>query len=78
MTKFKGFWPAIASRSWPFVLIFFIVLLFFYPVFKGYIPFSGDLLVNTNPYSASGFLGFAPGGFPNKAQGTDIVNEIYP
>lgn len=65
-------------KFWPFILIGIIVLFFFFPVFKGEIPFPGDLLVNTNPYSAQSFLGYAPGGYPNKAQGPDVITEIYP
>ncbi len=65
-------------RFWPFVLIVITVLLFFYPIFKGQIPFPGDLLINTNPYRAESFLGYAPGGYPNKAQGPDVITEIYP
>ena len=70
MNKIKSFWPLI--------LIGFIVLLFFYPIFKGNIPFPGDLLVNSNPYSTQSFLGYNPGGYPNKAQGSDVITEIYP
>jgi flagellar biosynthesis protein FliP len=65
-------------RFWPFILITIVVLVFFYPIFKGQIPFPGDLLVNTNPYRAQSFLGFAPNGYPNKAQGQDVISEIYP
>lgn len=66
------------KRFWPYLLIGFIVLLFFWPIFKGYIPFPGDLLVGQNPYSAESYLGFNPGSYPNKAQGPDVINEIYP
>jgi hypothetical protein len=65
-------------RFWPFILITVVVLVFFYPIFKGQIPFPGDLLVGTNPYKSQSFLGYAPGGYPNKAQGPDVVTEIYP
>ncbi|HUD09746.1 MAG TPA: YfhO family protein [Patescibacteria group bacterium] len=65
-------------RFWPFILITIVVLVFFYPILKGQIPFPGDLLVNTNPYRAQSFLGFAPNGYPNKAQGSDVITEIYP
>ena len=70
MSSLKGFWP--------FILIGVIVLLFFFPIFKGNIPFPGDLLVNENPYKAESFLGYNPGSYPNKAQGRDIITEIYP
>ncbi len=55
-----------------------IISVFFYPVFKGQIPFPGDLLVGTNPFNSSSFAGFAPGGVPNKAQGVDVIRELYP
>jgi len=70
MKWFKKFWPGL--------LIFVVVLIFFFPVFKGQIPFPGDLLINQNPYSAQSYLGFAPGAYPNKAQGPDVIYEIYP
>ncbi|MCL4418168.1 MAG: YfhO family protein, partial [Actinobacteria bacterium] len=70
MNKIKNFWPLI--------LIGIIVLLFFFPIFKGNMPFPGDLLVNSNPYSSQSFLGYNPGGYPNKAQGADVITEIYP
>lgn len=66
------------KKFWPFILIGFITLLFFWPIFKGYIPFPGDLLVNQNPYKSTSFLGFAAGGYPDKAQGMDVITEIYP
>ena len=66
------------KRFWPYIVIVFIVLLFFHPIFKGQIPFPGDLLASENPYKSESFLGYAPGGYPNKAQGPDITNEIYP
>ena len=66
------------QKFWTYLFIGFIVLFFFWPIFKGYIPFPGDLLVNQNPYKAQSYLGFAPGGYPNKAQGPDVINEIYP
>lgn len=66
------------KRSAPYFIIFAIVLFFFAPVFKGFIPFPGDLLINQNPYKTESFLGYAPSGFPNKAQGPDVINQIYP
>ena len=69
-------------KKWPFfVALFFLVvtLIFFYPIFKGYIPFPGDNLVgNYKPYSTYTILGFAPGGYPNKAQNFDILKLLYP
>lgn len=64
-----------------FLIITFIICIvsvFFYPIFKGDIPFPGDLLVGTNPYSSLSLNGFAPGGVPNKAQGPDVMRELFP
>lgn len=60
------------------IVLIFITSVFFYPVFKGQIPFPGDLLVGANPFSSSSFGGYAPGGVPNKAQGVDVIRELYP
>lgn len=57
----------------------FLSLFFFYPILKGQIPFPGDLLVgNYAPYTSYSYNGYAPGGVPNKAQGPDVIKEIYP
>ena len=41
------------------LLILGIVLVFFYPVFQGKVPFPGDLLVGQyNPYNALSLDGF--------------------
>jgi len=61
-----------------FFIIFGVVLLFFHQIFLGKIPFPGDLLVNENPYKTESFQGYNPGSFPNKAQGQDVITEIYP
>lgn len=63
---------------WPYFLILIVVFIFFFPVFKGYVPFPGDALVDENPYKTVSFLGYAPSGYPNKAQGADVAREIYP
>lgn len=56
-----------------------IVSVFFYPIFKGNMPFPGDLLAgSTNPYNSLILSGYAPGGVPNKAQGVDVIRELYP
>ncbi len=63
----------------PLILIGVIVLLFFFPIFKGNIPFPGDLLVGEySPYSSNSYFGIAPGGVPNKAQGFDIIRMTFP
>lgn len=61
-----------------FLLLLAVCLLFFWPIFKGFLPFPGDLLVNENPYRSLSITGFAPGGYPNKAQGMDVIAEMYP
>ena len=66
------------KNLWPYLLIVIVVFIFFYPVFKGKIPFPGDILINDNPYKTESYLGYAPGGYPNKAQGPDVTKEIYP
>jgi hypothetical protein len=63
------------------IAIVFIIItaIFFYPIFKGYIPFPGDLLVGEFvPYNSYSYLGFNPAGVPNKAQGIDVIRQLYP
>ncbi len=60
------------------VPLFVIVLIFFYPILKGMIPFPGDLLVGTPPYNSYSYLGYAPGGVPTKFQGLDVIRESFP
>lgn len=61
-------------------LIFITVsLLFFYPIFKGKIPFPGDLLVgNYSPYNTNSYSSYLPGGVPHKAQGPDVIRQLFP
>src|SRR3989344_4406242 len=60
-----------------FILI--VVLFFFQPIFKGQIPFPGDLLVGEYvPYNSNTYFGIAPGGVPNKGQGFDVLRMIFP
>ncbi len=66
------------KNLWPYFLILIVVFIFFFPVFRGKVPFPGDLLVSENPYKTESFLGYAPSGYPNKAQGPDVIKEIYP
>lgn len=61
-----------------YFLILFVILLFFNQVFFGKIPFPGDLLISENPYKAETFQGYNPGSYPNKAQGQDVITEMYP
>lgn len=61
-------------------LIFVIVsLVFFHPIFKGQVPFPGDLLVSSYaPYNTNVYDGYNPGAVPNKAQGPDVIRQIFP
>ncbi len=65
-----------------FLIVFLFIAItsfFFYPIFKGNIPFPGDLLVgNYAPYNSYSYLGYAPGGVPHKAQGPDVIRESFP
>src|SRR5882724_1443741 len=68
------------KKEYIFILLLFFLItsLFFYPLFKGWIPFPGDLLVSKAPYNTNAYFGYAPGGVPNKAQGADIIKEAFP
>lgn len=69
------------KKEWLIILICFIflTLLFFYPIFKGNIPFPGDFLVGGYaPYNSYTFQGYAPAGYPHKGQGFDVLRLIYP
>lgn len=63
-----------------FIVLFLLIVTlgFFYPIFKGYSPFPGDLLVSNAPYSSYSYLGYAPGGVPNKGQGFDVMEQSFP
>lgn len=63
-----------------FIVLLFSVItaIFFYPVFRGKMPFPGDSLVSLTPFNAYSYLGFAPGGVPNKGLGEDPVRILYP
>lgn len=62
-----------------FLILSALTIIFFYKVFfLRQIPFPGDLLVNTNPFKTESYLGYSPSGYPNKAQGPDVIYEIYP
>ncbi len=69
------------KKEYKFLLLLIAVCcLFFYQVFLlGKIPFPGDLLAGEyNPWRSYSFLGFAPGGMPNKAQYFDVIRQLYP
>lgn len=57
----------------------FVTCLFFAKViFYRQVPLPGDLLVDTAPFKTESYLGFGPGGYPNKAQGRDVITQLYP
>jgi len=63
------------------VILFFLFLncIFFFPIFKGLVPFPGDLLIaHYSPWSKYPFLGYIPGTYPHKAQYFDTLRQIYP
>lgn len=73
--------PKSSFRKWivPLFLILVTLILFFYPVFFDKVPFPGDLLLGEYaPYSSYEFMGYNPGGFPNKAQNFDVLQLLYP
>lgn len=70
------------KKEWFFIILLLLLLgaFFFYQtIFKGYIPFPGDLLIaEYNPWKAYSYLGYVPGSFPNKAQYFDVLRQLYP
>ena len=67
------------KKFWPGLLIFVVVLFFFFPIFKGQIPFPGDLLVgHYAPYNSNSYFGIAPGGVRNKGQDFDVIRMLLP
>lgn len=62
-----------------FLFFVCVTLLFFYPLFKGFIPFPGDTLVgNFAPYDSLFYGVYGPGAVPNLAQGPDVIRELFP
>jgi len=59
---------------------FFVSCIFFYKtILHGFIPFPGDLLINTyNPWRNYSYLGYNPGSFPSKMQYFDVIRQMYP
>lgn len=68
------------KRFWPIIFFLLVVIVFFWPSFsKGWFPFPGDLVVgNYAPWSSYPHLGYSPGGVPHKAQGIDVVRQLFP
>ncbi len=63
-----------------YILFFVVISLFFLPIFKGYVPFPGDLLVSFyEPYKAYPVLNYENGAaVPTKNQDTDVARHIFP
>lgn len=63
-----------------FIIFLFVSSIFFNKtLIKGEIPFPGDLIVGSySPYNSYAFMGYAPGGYPHKAQNIDVVEQLYP
>jgi hypothetical protein len=64
-----------------YIVAFFVLitLFFFYPIFKNYAPFPGDLLIGEyTPYNSYSYLGYGAGAYPNKGQDFDVLRLIYP
>src|SRR5579859_2581703 len=58
---------------------FLVTSIFFYKTIVHHqMPFPGDLLINQNPYKTESYLGYTPGGYPNIAQGRDVITQLYP
>lgn len=63
-----------------FVLFTALVTCIFFAkvIFLRQIPFPGDLLIDSSPFKTESYLGYAPGGYPNKAQGRDVIAQLFP
>lgn len=60
-----------------FLAIIFSVF-FYKTVIFHKVPFPGDLLLSSAPFKTESYFGYAPGGYPNKGQGRDVITELYP
>lgn len=72
--------PMVVKKYLPYLIIIFVILFFFWPVIvKNYSLFPGDYLISEiNPYKSFSYLGYNSGGYPHKAQGFDIVRQVFP
>jgi hypothetical protein len=71
-----------AKKEWIFIIVTVsaLFLLFFHQtVFRGKVPFPGDILVSDfQPWRSTSYLGYGAGGIPNKAQYPDTIRQMYP
>jgi len=69
-------------KEWFRVLLILtaVISLFFYQtIFRGRVPFPGDILVSDfQPWRSASYLGYNAGGIPNKAQYPDTIRQMYP
>ncbi len=74
----------ISLRKPNYVILFIVILIligiFFYKtVFKGLIPFPGDLLLSGySPWRHESYNGYVAGAIPSKDQYFDVIRELYP
>lgn len=61
-----------------FFLSIVIGVFFYKAILQHQVPFPGDLLMSITPFKTESYFGYGPGGYPNKAQGPDVIYEIYP
>lgn len=78
MNNLKNLSLAFSKEKLPILTIFFIVILFFYKVFLGYAPLSGDIVIGAY-YPWLDYKWGYPVGVPVKNPITsDVVSFIYP
>lgn len=65
---------------WILIILSAITSLFFYQtIFRGKVPFPGDILVSDfQPWRSTSYMGYGAGGIPNKAQYPDTIRQMYP
>lgn len=68
------------SSFFPYLFLCLVAVFFFQKtIFKGLVPFPGDLLASEyQPWRSLSLLGYAPGAIPQKAQYFDTLRQLYP
>ena len=71
-----------ARKEWLFIIVTvtsLLILFFHQTIFRGLVPFPGDILVSDFlPWRSTSYLGYGAGGIPNKAQYPDTIRQMYP
>lgn len=71
-----------ARKEWLFIIVTvtsLLILFFHQTIFRGLVPFPGDILVSDfQPWRSTSYLGYGAGGIPNKAQYPDTIRQMYP